>query len=117
MASLTRKVPAELPQGVSEKIQQMALAAFKAIDASGVARIDFMMDSETGEIFVNEINTIPGSLSYYLWEAGGVSFPQLVDRLISLALKKKRDKDSLTFSFDTNLLEGASLGRSKGSKS
>lgn len=117
MASLTRKVPAELPQEVSEKIQEMALAAFKAIDASGVARIDFMMDSETGEIFVNEINTIPGSLSYYLWEAGGVSFPQLVDRLISLALKKKRDKDSLTFSFDTNLLEGASLGGSKGSKS
>ncbi|MBQ5813104.1 MAG: D-alanine--D-alanine ligase, partial [Clostridia bacterium] len=77
--------------------------------ASGVARVDFLLDGESGELFVNEINTVPGSLAYYLWEAGDMSFTQLVDELITLALKKQRDKEKLSFSFDTNLLATASL--------
>ena len=86
------------------------------VDASGVARVDFLMDGQTGELYVNEINTIPGSLSYYLWEAAGMSFTQLVDELIQLALKKQRDRQKLSFSFDTNLLATASLpsGGAKG---
>ncbi len=118
MASLTRKVPADLPDELTELVKQYALAAFRAIDASGVARVDFLLDDETKELFVNEINTIPGSLAFYLWEAAGVSFPELLDRLVSLALKKQRDKEKLSFSFETNLLANAALpgGSKSGSK-
>lgn len=118
MASLTRKVPADLPDELTAKVKEYALAAFKAIDASGVARVDFLLDDETKALYVNEINTIPGSLAFYLWEAAGVPFPQLLDRLVSLALKKQRDKEKLSFSFETNLLANASLpsGGAKGSK-
>ena len=96
----------------------MAVRAFKALGCNGVARIDFMIDEETDKLYFNEINTIPGSLAFYLWEAAGVPFPQLLDRLVSLALKKQRDKEKLSFSFETNLLANASLpsGGAKGSK-
>jgi D-alanine-D-alanine ligase len=82
-------IPADIPQSVSEKIQEMSLQAFKAVDARGLSRVDFFYVPETGEILINEINTFPGftSLSMYpqLWQASGVSFPQLLDRLITLA--------------------------------
>lgn len=109
MASLSRKVPADLPEDVSARIQELAVRAFHAIGASGVARVDFLMDGVTGEVYINEINTAPGSLSYYLWEECGMSFTELTDRLISLALKKQRDKEKLTFSFETNLLANVKL--------
>lgn len=116
MASLARQVPADLPPETEARVRELAVRAFHAIGASGVARVDFLMDGQTGELFVNEINTIPGSLSYYLWEAAGMTFTQLVDELIRLALKKQRDRQKLSFSFDTNLLATASLptGGAKG---
>ena len=116
MASLARQVPANIPAELEARVKDLAVKAFQAIGASGVARVDFLLDGESGELFVNEINTVPGSLSYYLWEAGGMSFTQLVDELIQLALKKQRDKEKLSFSFDTNLLATASLPGSGGAK-
>ena len=116
MASLARQVPANIPAELEARVKELAVKAFQAIGASGVARVDFLLDGESGELFVNEINTVPGSLSYYLWEAGGMSFTQLVDELIQLALKKQRDKEKLSFSFDTNLLATASLPGSGGAK-
>ena len=117
MASLSRQVPADITPETEQRVRELAVRAFRAIGASGVARVDFLMDGKTGELYVNEINTTPGSLSYYLWEAAGVSFTQLVDELISLALKKQRDKERLTFSFETNLLANASLpSGAKGAK-
>ncbi len=90
-------IPAPLPQGISENIQQMAVRAYKAVDCAGMARVDFFIDKATGEIFLNEINTIPGftSISMYpkLWEASGLPFSKLVDRLIELALERKADRD------------------------
>ncbi|MBQ3063063.1 MAG: D-alanine--D-alanine ligase [Clostridia bacterium] len=109
MASLSRQIPADIPADMEARVKELAVKAFQAIGASGVARVDFLLDGEGGELFVNEINTVPGSLAYYLWEAGGMSFTQLVDELITLALKKQRDKEKLSFSFDTNLLATASL--------
>jgi len=109
MASLSRQIPADIPADMEARVKELAVKAFQAIGASGVARVDFLLDGESGELFVNEINTVPGSLAYYLWEAGGMSFTQLVDELITLALKKQRDKEKLSFSFDTNLLATASL--------
>ena len=75
-----------------------------------------MMDSETREIWINEINTIPGSLSFYLWEPLGVSYTELLDRMIALALKRDRDQAEISYAFDTNILAGVKLGGTKGSK-
>ncbi|WP_458863129.1 D-alanine--D-alanine ligase family protein [Acidaminobacterium chupaoyuni] len=114
MTSLSRKVPADLEPETEKEIRRLALEAFRAIDACGVARVDMMMNGKTGEIFVNEINTIPGSLAFYLWQASGVSFNELLDKMIWLAIKRKREKDGLTVAFQTNILANNALGGTKG---
>lgn len=116
MAVSEKRIPAELPQDVTEKIQKMATDTFKALNCHGVSRVDVMIDNKTGEIFVNEINTIPGSLSYYLWEASGISFTELMDRLVKLAYKRKRETDRKSFSYDTNIftMKGGVKGGLKG---
>ena len=90
-------IPAPLPAEASDKIRAMAVAAYKATDCAGMARVDFFVEKTTGEIYLNELNTIPGftSISMYpkLWEATGLSYPQLVDRLVELALKRKGERD------------------------
>ena len=109
MASLSRIVPAEIPAELESEIKRMAVAGFRALDCAGVARVDFLLDNE-GRPYANEINTIPGSLSFYLWEHAGKSFPQLLDELIQLALKRHRDKGRLMFSQETNVLDGFTEG-------
>lgn len=116
MESLSRRIPADLPAQVTADIQSLAVRAFRAINGNGVARIDFMMDNATGAVFVNEINTIPGSLAFYLWQESGVPFDELLDKMIWLAIKRKREKDSLTVTFDTNILANNALDGSKGGK-
>ncbi len=115
MTDLKRRCPAELPDGMTERVQELAVATFKALGCLGVARIDFLNDKETGELWVNEINTIPGSLSFYLWQEVGVSFAQLMDELVSLAFKRQRERDALTFTYESNILSGTTFG-AKGSK-
>ena len=75
-----------------------------------------MMDAETKKIYVNEINTIPGSLAFYLWQASGVSFEELMDKLVELALERERRRSRMTFSYSTNLLETYSESGAKGAK-
>ena len=116
MASLSRAIPANISPERREEIRQMAVKAFQCLGCSGVARIDFMIDKETDKVYLNEINTIPGSLSFYLWEPLGLKYTQLLDRLIQLALKRFRENEKLTFSFETNVLAGVKLGGSKGAK-
>ncbi|MBR4911006.1 MAG: D-alanine--D-alanine ligase [Clostridia bacterium] len=115
MASLGRKIPADIPDELSDKIKDISCKIFKAIGASGVVRIDYLMDNKTGEVFANEINTIPGSLAFYLWEASGLSYKQLIDKLVDIAFRRERKRDNLKFTIDTNILSGVSFG-SKGSK-
>ncbi|MGI6279747.1 MAG: D-alanine--D-alanine ligase family protein [Acutalibacteraceae bacterium] len=115
MASLDRKIPADLPQEKSEEIRKLACDIFKAVGASGVVRIDFIIDNDTGKVYANEINTIPGSLSFYLWDATGIKYPELIDKLIELAFRRQRNRDNLTFTIDTNILSGVSFG-TKGAK-
>jgi len=115
MASLGRKIPADLPDDKSNEIRNLACDVFKAIGASGVVRIDFIIDTETDTVYANEINTIPGSLAFYLWDASGIKYPELCDKLIDLAFRRQRNRDNLTFTIDTNILSGVSFG-SKGSK-
>lgn len=114
MSSLKRRLPAELPEGMTERVKDLAVQTFKALGCSGVARIDFLNDKVSGALFVNEINTIPGSLAFYLWEAAGVKFDALLDRMIELAFKRQRERQSLTFTYESNILAGVSLGGTKG---
>ncbi len=117
MATLKRKIPADITSEQRDEIRQMAVKAFKCLGCNGVSRIDFMMDTKTGKIWLNEINTIPGSLSFYLWEPLGVKYTELLDRMISVALKRERENESITYSFDSNVLQGVNLGGgTKGAK-
>ena len=117
MASLARKIPADISPERREEIRALAVKAFKVLGCNGVSRIDFMIDGDEDKVYLNEINTIPGSLSFYLWEPLGVPYKVLLDRMIELALKRKREEDSITFSFDTNILKAdRSFGGSKGGK-
>ena len=115
MASLGRKIPAELSEEKAEEIRSLACDVFRATGSSGVVRIDFLIDTETEKVYANEINTIPGSLAFYLWEATGVPYTELLDRLVDIAFRRQRKRDNLTFTIDTNILAGANLG-SKGAK-
>ncbi len=114
MASTKRIIPADISDEETEKIRDYAVRAFKALGCSGVARIDFMIDCDSGDIYLNEINSIPGSLSFYLWEPAGVKYPELLDEMISLALERDRRQKKLTYAFDTNVLAGVKLGGVKG---
>ena len=117
MASLKRKIPADITDEMRDRIRKMAVDAFICLGCSGVSRIDFMIDKSNGEVYLNEINTIPGSLSFYLWEPLGMKYSQLLDNMIQLALKADRESHKVVYSFETNVLEGVHLGGgTKGSK-
>ena len=116
MAGVSRKVPAEISPEMREEIRSLAVKSFKKLCCNGVARIDFMIDEDNGKLYFNEINTIPGSLAFYLWEPIGVKYKELLDRMIELALKRDRQQKSITYSFDSNILAGAKLGGSKANK-
>ena len=118
MASLMRKIPADISDAKSEEIRSLAQDVFKALGAAGVVRIDFIIDTDTDKVYVNEINTIPGSLSFYLWEKTDLPYDKLLDKLISIAFRRNRNRENLTFTIDTNILSGVSFGAkgAKGSK-
>ncbi|MDD6258532.1 MAG: D-alanine--D-alanine ligase [Erysipelotrichaceae bacterium] len=116
MASTARIVPAPITPEQTKLVQDLALKTFRVLGASGVCRIDFMMDAETKTVYVNEINTIPGSLAFYLWKEEGMSFTALMDKLVDLALQRERRRSRMTFSYDTNLLSTYSENSAKGSK-
>ena len=103
MQASQKRIPADLPVGETERIRFLAGETFRVLSCHGVSRVDMIVDRATRNIYVNEINTIPGSLSFYLWEATGISFDKLMDRLIALALKRKRDEATKTVSYDQNI--------------
>jgi len=104
MAGLSRLVPAPINEELTKKIQEAAKRAFRAVDASGISRIDFMIKPESKEFWITEINTLPGSLSFYLWEKSGISFSNLLDKLIDLGFDRHKDRRSLMFSYDSDLI-------------
>jgi len=102
-------IPADLPPGVTRRIQELAIAAFLAVDCAGMARVDFLLDRDTGELYVGELNTIPGftPISMYpkLWEASGISYSELIDRLIELALERHADNSRSETSYSPEEFE------------
>ena len=101
---------------MTKRIQFLAGETFRVLSCHGVSRVDVIIDRSNGNIYVNEINTIPGSLSFYLWEATGIPFDKLMDTLVDLALKRKRESGMKTVSYDHNIfnlgagVKGGKLG-------
>lgn len=117
MVSANRKLPAEITNKLREEVEDIAIKAFKALGSAGVCRIDFLIDEKTKKVYINEINSIPGSLSFYLWEAKGVSFTELLEDMINIGIKDYKKRISKTHSFETNILKGfSSNGGLKGTK-
>lgn len=105
MAGLSRIVPAPIPASVSKKIQVMAKDIFRHLNCWGMARIDFLYQPKKKKIYPNEVNTIPGSLAFYLWEASGIKPARLIEKMIALAKQRKKSLDRLSYSFASPLLD------------
>jgi len=114
MASTQRKVPADLPKDVKEKIQEYAKLAFSVLESNGVARIDFLVNKKTNKLVILEINNPPGSLAFYLWEASGLSFKDMLTKLIDLAIERYEDEKKNTTTFSSNILQNYKQAGSKG---
>jgi D-alanine-D-alanine ligase len=106
MKSSQRLIPAPIPESLTRRIQDAALQSFRAIGAAGVSRVDFLVSPARDSFVVNELNTLPGSLSFYLWEASGMRFDALMTRLIDMALARHHEQQATTSSIDTWLLTG-----------
>ena len=108
LGKTTLKIPANLPKDVADNIRQMAIKAYKSIDCAGMARVDFLVDGKSNKIYISEINTIPGftKISMYpkLWEASGVSYQMLIDKLITLAIERYNDKSKNKTTYPSKLL-------------
>ena len=124
MAASQKKFPADLPDAETKRIQFLAGETFRALSCHGVSRVDVMIEGKSErdasgcrKIFVNEINTIPGSLSFYLWEGSGLKFDEEMEHLVQLALKRKREQGMKTVSYDQNIfslgggIKGGKIGK------
>ncbi|MBQ9251800.1 MAG: D-alanine--D-alanine ligase [Clostridia bacterium] len=115
MASLHRVLPAPIEEELRDRIQEMSKRIFRMMDCKGVVRIDYMFDRDSGNLYITEINTIPGSLAFYLWENAGTSYRKLIDRLVVLAEKAHQDRNQSNFAYQSDILKGVTFG-AKGSK-
>lgn len=116
MASANRKIPADITEKTKEEIEDIAIKAFKALGSSGNSRIDFLIDEKTNKVYINEINSIPGSLAFYLWDAKDINFTKILDEMINIGIKDYKKRVSKTHSFDSNILQGFASNGIKGAK-
>ena len=105
MASVGRIIPARLEEKELETIKELSIKVFRLLNLSGICRIDYLYDKTNKKIYINEPNTIPGSLSFYLWEPVGIKYKDLLDQTITGAIREYKKKQRKTFSFDTNILK------------
>jgi len=115
MASLSRVLPAPIEDNLKNSIQEMSKQIFRLMDCKGVVRIDYMFDRVGEKLYITEINTIPGSLAFYLWEKDGLPYTKLIDRMIECAEKAHADKNHSNYAYTSDILKSASFG-SKGAK-
>ena len=117
MASTNRILPAHLDEKLRKEIEDIAVKSFKALGACGNSRIDFLIDEKNKKVYINEINSIPGSLAYYLWDAKGINFTSVLDDMINIGIKDYKKRISKVHSFESNILQGfAARGGVKGMK-
>lgn len=116
MQASEKRFPADLPESETKRIQELAGETFRVLSCYGVSRVDMIVDRDDRSIYVNEINTIPGSLSFYLWEGSGIKFVELMDRLVRLALKRKRESEQKIVSYDQNIFAMGAFAGAKGAK-
>ena len=106
MASASRKLPADLSEKTRKEVEDIAVRAFKGLGSAGNSRIDFLIDEKTNKVYINEINSIPGSLAFYLWDAKDINFTQVLDDMINIGIKEYKKRLSKTHSFESNILAG-----------
>lgn len=114
MASTSRIVPARISEKLTKEIQDTAKQVFKVLNLSGVCRVDFLIDNKENKFYVNEPNTCPGSLSFYLWKEAGMKYSELLDEMVSIAIKEYKHKNQKTMSFKSSIFDG--FNGSKGLK-
>ncbi len=116
METLSRVIPAPIPDKLTKQIQDATVTIFNALDGCGVTRTDFFVDKKNNRFYVNEVNSPPGSLAFYLWEKTGIKYPELLDKLITYALQRAEDQKNTQYTFDSGLLEQMALAGGSGSK-
>ena len=116
MASLKRIVPAPIGEELTKQLQDLSLQVFDAMDCKGVVRIDYMLDRHSDNYYITEINTIPGSLAYYLWQESGLKYSQLIDEMVDCAMKAYQEKERNSFAFHSDILSGVQIDGTKGAK-
>jgi D-alanine-D-alanine ligase len=100
-------IPAKITEAQKIKIQQLSKQIFKTMDANGIARIDFLLNDKTGEIYANEINTLPGTIYHHLWEKSGIETFKLLEIIISDGIKRHNSKNKFDIKFESNILNNA----------
>ena len=110
MANMSRKVPADITPEQTAEVKKYTAEVFKALNSKGVVRIDFMVNNEDGKVYVNEINTIPGSFAFYLWDYDDLKYPKLIDKLIEIAEKENAEKNKNKYTYESDIIKMASLG-------
>lgn len=116
MASLKRVLPAPIEPELRDKIRALSVDIFNDMDCKGVVRIDYMYDAASDGLYITEINTIPGSLAFYLWEACGLPYSRLIDEMVRCAMEAQKDKDDSNYAYSSDILSNISLGGKAGSK-
>ena len=117
MASASRVIPAPLSESLKKEVEEIAIQAFKSLKSSGVVRMDFLINKKTNKVYINEVNNIPGSLSFYLWSPVGKDYSELLDDMINIGIKDYKKRTNKVHSFDTNILQGFSeMNGNKGMK-
>ncbi len=116
MASLKRVLPAPIEPELRDKIRALSVDIFNDMDCKGVVRIDYMYDAASDGLYITEINTIPGSLAFYLWEACGMPYSRLIDEMVRCAMEAQKDKDDSNYAYSSDILSNISLGGKAGSK-
>ena len=116
MASAKRIIPARIGDKLTKEVNEIAAKAFRSLNATGVVRIDFLIDKKNEKVYANEINSIPGSLSYYLWNKTEKEYPELLEDIINLGIREYKNKNNKTHSFDTNILSNFTNNSIKGVK-
>lgn len=116
MQDMSRKVPADITDAQTKDVKTLTEKVFKALNSKGVVRVDFIIDNDDGKVYVNEINTIPGSFAFYLWEYEDMKYSELIDKLIEFAEKENEEKNKNNYTYKSDIINAASSALHSGAK-